>query len=161
MVVMNDWLDDAEAQLEIESGQQEALDDAKTWKPKLGEILKGTMIGAKYLPTKHGWTHLINVLDTDGQAWDVWCGSKLLKEGLMTKHPAMGKGVAIKYKGKKEGKDFEYNDYVFDCEPAQTKEEREERAEFWRALSQSSGEVSEVYEHKPTSSEQAGLEAPF
>lgn len=155
------WLEDAEAQLEADGLTQEAISNATKWEPKTGDILKGTLIEAKYLVTKYGPTYLINVLDPDKQAWTVWCGSKLLKDQLMTQHPEVGKGIAIKYQGKKKGKEFEYHDYVMSSEPAESPEKRAERADFWRQLA--SAGVSEVVEHDavPTHSQEQGLSDPF
>jgi len=158
------WLDDAEAQLEIESEMQEAISGAVKWSPEAGDILKGTLIEAKFLVTKFGPTYLINVMDPDSKVWTVWCGSKLLNDALMTQHPEVGKGIAIVYKGKKQGKENEYHDYTMSSEPAETREQREARADFWRALKTEG--VSDVYErneptHTKTHSEEKDLEAPF
>jgi hypothetical protein len=164
---MSTWLDDAEAQLEVEADQRQAIEGATDWKPEAGDVLKGTLMEGKYILTKFGWTHLINVMLQDGEVKTVWCGSKMLKDQLMTQHPAIGKGLAIKYNGKKQGKDYEYHDYVLSCEPVEgdtaeiRDEQRKERAAYWRAVQESAGEVPEVEEHTATSSEQAGLEDPF
>ncbi len=153
------WLDDVEATIEVEHAEQEAIADATTWNPKEGDLLKGKLIGVKYINTKFGWTHLCHIVDNDGKAWDVWCGRTLLKNQLLEQMPALGKGIAIKYHGMKEGKEFKYHDYTLSCEP-QTQDERKASVLFFHGLmnAESREEVQEVTQ---TASEAAGLEAPF
>jgi len=153
------WLDDAEAAIETEHAEQEAIGEANTWSPEAGDLLKGKLIGVKYINTKFGWTYLIHVMDAKEQVWDVWCGRTVLKNRLLEEAPALGKGIAIKYHGMKEGKEFKFHDYTLSAEPQDADQQKASFA-FFHALA-SAESAEDVKEITQTASEAAGLDAPF
>lgn len=155
----SDWLDEAEEAIEVEHHQQEAIADAKTWTPDPGDLLKGTLIEAKYINTKYGWTYMVNIVDGESQAWTVWCGRTLLKNALLDQAPGLNKGIAIKYHGMKDGKEFKYHDYTMSSEP-QTPDEQKASHLFYHGLATAESR-EEVEEITQTASEAAGLSDPF
>ena len=153
------WLDDAENAIEVEHQHQEAIADATTWSPKEGDLLKGTLLEVKYINTKFGWTYMINLVDADKQAWTVWCGRTLLKNALLDKAPGLNKGIAIKYHGMKQGKEFKYHDYTLECEPQDADQQKASHLFYHGLATAESREDAE--ELSQTASEAAGLSDPF
>ena len=160
---MADWLDDAEAAIEVEAEEQKALSDSKEWKPKEGDLLKGKLIQGKHIITKYGPTYIINVQDKDGQVWDVWAKT-MIENQLLQQFPAIGKGIAIKFNGMKQGETYKYGEYIMSCEPHRDADEVAEWAKFWRGLPSQSNDPTDVADRQDaaqTHSQQAGLEDPF
>ena len=105
---------DVEALFEKEEADREKIGDAKTWKPKEGDIIHGTLLEGKWVNTKHGDTRVLNVEDKDGQVWAVWASAKMLADELDAKAPKIGSHISIKFSGKKEPKKeggYSYNLY--------------------------------------------------
>ena len=115
----NDWLDTADSQMDAEVAAQEKRASATTWKPSEGDTIKGILIDGDYVSTKHGDTHVLTVEDPDGKVWTVWCSAVLLLDAVVKLSPKIGKGISVKFDGKKPPKvagGYEWNAYYMTCE---------------------------------------------
>ena len=156
----NSWLEDAEAALDTEAKQQALIGDAKKWDPEPNGLLKGVLLESKYFGTKYGFTWLLHVLDSDSQVWAVWGGRTMLKNAIEDQTPAIGKGIAIRYHGMKEGKEFKYHDYTLSCEP-QGSEELAANLLMYMSLIRAALEGQPPETDPQTASQIAGLSDPF
>ncbi len=129
----NDWLDGVEDRLIKVEEEQSGIENAESWDPEPGDILKGTVIGGKIIPTKYGPAPIINILkdgEEGSQVFTVWCSRSILRGRLAELAPKPGKGISVKYVGlkqpKKDGNAFHM--YVMDVE--------ESDHEYWRDVQQ-------------------------
>ena len=120
---------DGEAAVEKEEEKQSATADATTWKPETDDVLVGTLIDAKFIVGDYGPSLLLNITDKDTKTWAVWAGSKIIREAVREKAPAIGKGISIKYGGKKQPKKAGANAYHVHFVQAEASDE-----EFWHDL---------------------------
>ncbi len=108
---MSEWIDDAEEMVNQQQQDQAKLGDTTNWNPEEGDILAGTLLEGKIVPTKYGDTHVMFVEDADEKVWMVWCGNTTLKNALLSQAPKPGNGVSIKFDGMKKATKPGGNDY--------------------------------------------------
>jgi len=89
-----------------------------TWNPKVGDVLSGVVVARRTVPkTRRDGTvdqrELIVVREAKtGKDWAVWKATML--EDLFKKVKVGSSAVAIKFLGKRQGKENEYNVYEWD-----------------------------------------------
>lgn len=152
----NDWLDSAEQKMEDAAAVIEKRQGAETWKPKEGDVLQGTLLdGDYYVGGSHGPVHVLTIEDKDGKVWTVWCGSALLVKAMSDEAPKVGKGIRIKFDGKKPPSKpggYEWNAYYMVAEEADH--------EYWNEKVQSHNGYVARKEEEATGGSGAPFAAP-
>ena len=124
---MTDWFEGVESTMDK---KQEISEAAEAWKPKAGEVLKGTFLSATTkATTSYGGGYVVTIQQHETDLFvEVWGLRTVLKKELQESQPAVGSLIAIRYDGmvEPESGGHSYGKYVVEC--------LERDAEYWLPL---------------------------
>jgi hypothetical protein len=91
--------------------------DITGWRPQPGDKLIGTVTGLTEGTGNWGPYPIVEVEQADGTIVAAHCFHTILRNEIEGRKPAIGDQIGIKYKGKRHGRDQEYEDYTVVVEP--------------------------------------------
>ncbi len=99
-------------QKEDDAKRRLAEENTERWEPEAGDVLKGTFVEVKYLPTKYGIKPMA-VVDEEGTdlMYEVWCSPTVLRSAMEDATPPPGTLIGIKFDGFIETPEGDYDGY--------------------------------------------------
>ncbi len=88
-------------QVEEEAKRQLADENTERWEPEQGDVLKGTFMEVKYLPTKYGIKPMAVIAEAGDSetTYEVWCSPTVLRSAMEDATPPPGTLIGIRFDG--------------------------------------------------------------
>lgn len=126
---MSDFFEDAVTDMAKDEEQQQLAENAETWDPKPGDLLRAVFLSASTVVTQYGPSILAIVKDLDTEeGLKIWCSRTVLKNEIIEAAPAPGTLLAIKYIGEQESKDGSFTYHLY-----QVRAQQQDR-EYWNKV---------------------------
>lgn len=90
--------------------------EPETWKPKVGDTVKGTIVRVSQRTSEFGPYPLLSI-NTGNGIVEVHCFHSVLKNEVKEQRAQVGDRIGIKHLGKTKGKDYHGYRVIVDREP--------------------------------------------
>lgn len=146
----DEFFSSAKESVEQEQKEHDALSEVDAWEPKPNpSTLRGYFMKAERIVTQHGPRYKVFLKDYDTEVTvSVFCGPKLLREGILEASPKPGTLIMFEYTGEHESqRGFKYGGYYIRA--------AESDEEYWKKITTPRPGEIEEYEARRVRNESA------